>query len=169
MNADPSDQYNIVRMMEHLSWQNHQFFVFELLYKDMFQHIQDNNYRGFSIGEISQYARQILQCLQFLEEREIIHCDLKPENILICDSVCKKIKIVDFGVSTKIDEQIYTYVQSRFYRAPEVILRIPYTTKVDIWSLGCIIAELFTGEPLFPANSEQELLEYIMELKGCPT
>jgi serine/threonine protein kinase len=103
-----------------------------------------------------------------LEERDIIHCDLKPENILICDQECKKIKIVDFGVSTKIEEQIYTYVQSRFYRAPEVILRIPYTTKVDMWSLGCILAELFTGEPLFPANSEQELFEYIMELKGCP-
>ena len=61
---------------------------------------------------------------------------------------------------------MYTYVQSRYYRAPEVILRIPYSEKVDIWSLGCILAELFTGEPLFPGNNEQEQLEYIMELKG---
>jgi serine/threonine protein kinase len=49
---------------------------------------------------------------------------------------------------------MYTYVQSRFYRAPEVILRIPYNTKVDMWSLGCIVAELFTGEPLFPGKNE---------------
>lgn len=49
---------------------------------------------------------------------------------------------------------MYSYVQSRFYRAPEVVLRIPYSPKVDIWSLGCIVAELFTGEPLFPGNSE---------------
>ena len=59
-------------------------------------------------------------------------------------------------------------MQSRFYRAPEVILRIPYTPKVDIWSLGCILAELYTGEPLFPGNNEQEQLEYMMELLGIP-
>ena len=60
-------------------------------------------------------------------------------------------------------------MQSRFYRSPEVILRIPYTEKVDMWSLGCILAELFTGEPLFPGNNEQEQLEHIMEVKGIPS
>lgn len=79
------------------------------------------------------------------------------------------LKLVDFGSGCKTSEQVYTYVQSRFYRAPEVVLRIPYSTKVDIWSLGCIIAELFTGEPLFPGNNEQELLEYMMEVLGMPT
>jgi dual specificity tyrosine-phosphorylation-regulated kinase 2/3/4 len=64
---------------------------------------------------------------------------------------------------------MYTYVQSRFYRAPEVILRIPYNTKVDMWSLGCIVAELFTGEPLFPGKNEQEMLEYMMEIIGIPS
>jgi len=64
---------------------------------------------------------------------------------------------------------MYTYVQSRFYRAPEVILRIPYNTKVDLWSLGCIVAELFTGEPLFPGKNEQEMLEYMMEIIGIPS
>ena len=76
--------------------------------------------------------------------------------------------MVDFGSGSKVSEQVYTYVQSRFYRAPEVVLRIPYTVKVDVWSLGCIVAELFTGEPLFPANDEQELLEMMMEVKGIP-
>lgn len=60
-------------------------------------------------------------------------------------------------------------MQSRFYRAPEVILRIPYSEKVDIWSFGCILAELYTGEPLFPGNNEQEQLELIMEICGIPT
>ena len=59
-------------------------------------------------------------------------------------------------------------MQSRFYRAPEVILRIPYSEKVDIWSFGCILAELYTGEPLFPGNNEQEQLELIMEICGIP-
>jgi len=65
-----------------------------------------------------------------------------------------KLKVVDFGSGCLVDEQVYTYVQSRFYRSPEVILRIPYNEKVDIWSLGCILAELYTGEPLFPGNNE---------------
>lgn len=70
-----------------------------------------------------------------------------------------RLKLVDFGSGSFRGEQVYTYVQSRFYRAPEVILRLlppptSYSEKVDIWSLGCILAELFTGEPLFPGNNE---------------
>ena len=154
MEEDPLDQFNIVRMSEHLYFRQHQLFVFELLNKDLFQHIQDNNYEGFKEPLIRKYCTQILKALKFLEDREIIHCDLKPENILICDQQAEKLKIVDFGSGCKTSEQIYTYVQSRFYRAPEVVLRIPYSTKVDIWSLGCIVAELYTGEPLFPGNNE---------------
>lgn len=82
--------------------------------------------------------------------------------------MCRNLKIVDFGSGCFRDEQIYTYVQSRFYRSPEVILRVKYSEKVDIWSLGCILAELYTGEPLFPGNNEQEQLELIMELCGMP-
>ena len=104
-----------------------------------------------------------------MEDRDIIHCDLKPENILLRDKSCQTLKVVDFGSGCKTSEQVYTYVQSRFYRAPEVVLRVPYSTKVDMWSLGCIIAELFTGQPLFPGESEQELLEYMMELNGIPS
>lgn len=89
---------------------------------------------------------------------------MKPEH---------RLKLVDFGSGSFRGEQVYTYVQSRFYRAPEVILRLlpppnSYTEKVDIWSLGCILAELFTGEPLFPGNNEQEQLELIMEICGIP-
>lgn len=72
----------------------------------------------------------------------------------MCDESGQNIKVVDFGSGCLTSEQVYTYVQSRFYRAPEVILRVPYTPKVDIWSLGCILAELYTGEPLFPGNNE---------------
>lgn len=88
---------------------------------------------------------------------------------MLCDAEATTLKIVDFGSGCKTNEQMYTYVQSRFYRAPEVILRIPYNTKVDMWSLGCIVAELFTGEPLFPGKNEQEMLEYMMEVIGIPS
>lgn len=79
---------------------------------------------------------------------------MKPENILLKDERCSKLKLVDYGSGCFREEQVYTYVQSRFYRAPEVILRLKYTEKVDIWSLGCILVELYTGEPLFPGNNE---------------
>ena len=124
---------------------------------------------GFPVESISAFSKQILTALEFLQERNIIHCDLKPENILLCDEAASKLKVADFGSGCLASEQVYTYVQSRFYRSPEVILRVPYSSKVDIWSLGCILAELYTGEPLFPGQNEQEQLEYQMELKGIPS
>jgi serine/threonine protein kinase len=63
---------------------------------------------------------------------------------------------------------VYTYIQSRFYRAPEVILGLPYSTAIDMWSLGCIVAELHTGYPLFPGENENEQLACIMEVLGLP-
>jgi dual specificity tyrosine-phosphorylation-regulated kinase 2/3/4 len=66
-----------------------------------------------------------------------------------------EIKVIDFGSSCYQDEKIYTYVQSRFYRSPEIILGVPYSTSIDIWSLGCILSELHTGYPLFPGENEQ--------------
>jgi len=63
---------------------------------------------------------------------------------------------------------VYTYIQSRFYRAPEVILGLPYTTAIDMWSLGCIVAEMHTGYPLFAGENEVEQLACIMELLGLP-
>ena len=104
-----------------------------------------------------------------MENLNIIHCDLKPENILLRDENGEALKLVDYGSGCFRDEQVYTYVQSRFYRAPEVILRIPYSEKVDIWSFGCILAELYTGEPLFPGKNEQEQIELIMEICGIPS
>lgn len=168
MQEDPHDKYNIVRMLDQCTFREHHCFVFELLHTDLFEHLKATGFVGFSTDKIRDYAVQILKGLVFLEKHKIIHCDLKPENILCADAVCRSLKIVDFGSGCFRDEQIYTYVQSRFYRSPEVILRIKYTEKVDIWSLGCILAELYTGEPLFPGNNEQEQLELIMELSGMP-
>ncbi|KAI8613224.1 kinase-like domain-containing protein [Chytriomyces sp. MP71] len=79
-----------------------------------------------------------------------------------------KVKVIDFGSSCYEHEKIYTYVQSRFYRSPEVILGISYTVAIDMWSFGCILAEMFTGYPLFPGENEQEQLACIMEVKGVP-
>jgi len=96
----------------------------------------------------------------------IVHCDLKPENILFTDDSYLNIKIIDFGASCNDYTNGFFYVQSRYYRAPEVVLGAPYDQAVDMWSLGCIIYELITGKPLFPAYDENELLEYVVLTVG---
>jgi dual specificity tyrosine-phosphorylation-regulated kinase 2/3/4 len=104
-----------------------------------------------------------------LKENDVIHCDLKPENILLKDPTKSGIKIIDFGSSCFQDERVYTYIQSRFYRAPEIILGIPYTCSIDMWSFGCIMAEFCIGFPLFPGEDEMEQLAMMMEVCGIPS
>ena len=106
--------------------------------------------------------------MKFLNQERIIHCDLKPENILLVKPYKSLIKLIDFGSSCFEHERLYTYIQSRFYRAPEVILGISYKMSIDMWSLGCIIAELIIGYPLFPGENEYEQLLCIMEMLGLP-
>jgi dual specificity tyrosine-phosphorylation-regulated kinase 2/3/4 len=79
------------------------------------------------------------------------------------------IKMIDFGSSTFLDERMYTYIQSRFYRAPEIMLGIPYDCSIDMWSFGCIIAELYIGYPIFPGESEQDQMSRIIEMVGMPS
>jgi hypothetical protein len=90
-------------------------------------------------------AIQCLEALQFLHGLGLIHCDLKPENILVKSYSRCEIKVIDLGSSCFETDHLCSYVQSRSYRAPEVILGLPYDKKIDIWSLGCILAELCTG------------------------
>ena len=92
----------------------------------------------------------------------MIHCDLKPENIVFKDKNCQDIKIIDFGASCRDWKNGFFYVQSRFYRAPEIVLGCPYDHAVDMWSLGCIVFELVHGKPLFPAMDENELMEFFV-------
>ena len=85
-----------------------------------------------------------------------MHCDLKPENILLRHYNKAMVKIIDFGSSCFSHERVYTYIQSRFYRAPEVILGIPYSFEIDMWSFGCVVCELINGMPIFPGASEAD-------------
>ena len=92
--------------------------------------------------------KSILENLKFLKNIGIVHCDLKPENI-VYTSDNKNIKIIDYGSATYIDDTNYWYIQTRPYRAPEVVLGCPFDYSVDMWSLGCVLYELMTGETLF--------------------
>lgn len=102
-----------------------------------------------------------------MKQLGIIHCDLKPENILLKQKDKSGIVIADFGSGTLDEEIVYTYIQSRFYRAPEIMLGVfPYTQAIDMWSMGCIMIELFTGFPLFPGTNEREQLQLIIDVIG---
>jgi len=135
---------------------------------NLYDFLKENNFRSLSLGLIRRFAIQILEALKFLRSNNIIHCDLKPENILLKSHQKSEVKLIDFGSSCFSHEKIYTYIQSRFYRAPEIMFAIPYTTAIDMWSLGCILAELHTGIPLFPGENEPEQMSYIMEVNGFP-
>ena len=96
----------------------------------------------------------------------IVHCDIKPENILLQNLHSPAIKLIDFGSACATTHQMHTYVQSRFYRSPEVLLGCSYGGAIDMWSLGAIVGELFLGLPLFPGESEYNQLFRIVQMRG---
>lgn len=121
---------------------------------------------GFSLKEVQHISYELLQALLLLKEQKIIHADIKPENVLCADHINQKFKLSDFGVSCLVSQQTAFYIQTRWYQAPEVILGADYGLPIDMWSFGCMIAELYTKIPLFPGKNESEQLMYQMELLG---
>lgn len=115
---------------------------------------------------MQKIAKQLLAALDYVHSLRLIHCDLKPENILVKSYSNCFVKVIDFGSSCFVDDHLSSYVQSRSYRAPEVMLGLPYDQKIDLWSLGCILAELWTGYVLFQNDSVQSLLARIIGIIG---
>lgn len=138
--------------------------MFELLgSNDLYKEIKQSQMTGLAqISQIKLIVEQILQGLCHLKECGIVHCDLKPENVIYTSDAKTDVKIVDLGSASSKQEKGFTYVCSRYYRAPEMVLsrKADYTCAVDMWSLGCITAELYNGLPLFLASSQNELIEY---------
>lgn len=164
---DPEDKHHIVRIYDSFVYQRHLCICFELLDTNLYELIKINHFRGLSLSIVQMFSKQILRGLALLKDAGIIHCDLKPENILLCTSVKPaEIKIIDFGSACMEDRTVYSYIQSRYYRSPEVLLGYQYTTAIDMWSFGCIVAELFLGLPLFPGASEFDLLRRMIEILG---
>ncbi|XP_055644192.1 dual specificity tyrosine-phosphorylation-regulated kinase 2 isoform X5 [Toxorhynchites rutilus septentrionalis] len=165
---DADGSYNVIHMLDYFYFRNHLCISFELMSLNLYELIKKNNYQGFSLSLIRRFCNSIVKCLRLLYQENIIHCDLKPENVLLKQRGSSLIKVIDFGSSCYSHRKVYTYIQSRFYRSPEVILGLSYGTPIDMWSLGCILAELYTGYPLFPGENEVEQLACIMEVLGVP-
>jgi serine/threonine protein kinase len=150
------DNPNIISFDKEFMFKNHVCLVFEYFGSDLYNNYIKKKFE-FSRQDIKSISRQILLGLDYIHKKNIIHCDLKPENILINND--KKIKLIDFGSSVKMDHSFqsnYFYIQSRWYRSPDVILELNFNTKIDIWSFGCILYELIALKPLFAGKSSAE-------------
>jgi dual specificity tyrosine-phosphorylation-regulated kinase 2/3/4 len=158
----------MVNFTQSFYFRGHLCISTELLDMNLYEFIKSNSFRGFSLKIVRRFTKQLLSSLLLLKQHKVIHCDLKPENVLLAHPLHSEIKVIDFGSSCFENEKVYTYIQSRFYRSPEVILGMTYGMPIDMWSLGCILAELFTGVPIFPGENEQEQLACIMEVFGPP-
>lgn len=165
---DPENHHSCVNFDQNFYFRGHLCISTDLLGMNLYEFIKAHDFRGFSLKLIRRFTKQMLGSLLLLQAHKVIHCDLKPENILLVHPIHSEIKVIDFGSSCFENEKVYTYIQSRFYRSPEVILGMSYGMPIDMWSLGCILAELYTGYPIFPGENEQEQLACIMEIFGPP-
>ncbi|KAJ7929390.1 hypothetical protein B0H13DRAFT_948617 [Mycena leptocephala] len=165
---DAEEKHHVIKMTEHFYFRGHLCIAMELLSINLYELIKANGFVGFTTALIRRFTSQMLLSLSLMRHHRIVHCDLKPENVLLRHPAKSAIKVIDFGSSCLEHEKIYTYIQSRFYRSPEVILGMNYHMAIDMWSLGCILAELYTGFPIFPGENEQEQLSCIMEVLGIP-
>nr|CDS17899.1 homeodomain interacting protein kinase 3 [Echinococcus granulosus] len=168
-----TEMHNIVRAIECFQHRNHMCLVFELLEQNLYEFLKSNNFRPLDLREIRPIAQQVLTALSKLRNLGLIHADLKPENImLVCptDGIMRyRVKVIDFGSACHSSKAVQnTYLQSRYYRAPEILLGLPFNEAIDMWSLGCVIAELFLGWPLYPGSSEYDQIRYIVETQGLP-
>ncbi|KIJ63386.1 hypothetical protein HYDPIDRAFT_113375 [Hydnomerulius pinastri MD-312] len=165
--ADPDDKKHIVRLERTFEHRGHLCLVFE----SMSMNLRDVVKRfgkdvGLNIKAVRAYAHQLFLALSLLKKTNIMHADIKPDNILVNEHKTL-LKLCDLGSASDASENDITpYLVSRFYRAPEIILGVPYDPALDIWSIGCTLYELYTGKILFPGRSNNQMLLLMMELKG---
>ncbi|EKE41008.1 protein kinase, putative [Entamoeba nuttalli P19] len=164
---DKSPHSRILKMLDYFMYYGHICIVTEMLGLDLYELMRRNRNHGFSIQTIRKFVQQILRALLVLSKGNIVHCDIKPENVLLVGQT-SKVKLIDFGSACFENYTLYSYIQSRHYRAPEIVLGLPYSCAIDMWSVGCMTAEFFLGYPLFGATSEYNLLFKMIEMLGTP-
>merc|ERR1740128_303666 len=171
LSQENADEFNFVRAYECFTHKNHTCLVFEMLEQNLYDFLKQNKFQPLPLKYIRPITHQVLTALLKLKQLGLIHADLKPENIMLVDPVRQpyRVKVIDFGSASHVSKAVCnTYLQSRYYRAPEIILGLPFCEAIDMWSLGCVVAELFLGWPLYPGSSEYDQIRYISQTQGLP-
>ena len=163
---DPRDEHGIVRLYDYFYYAEHLILVTELLRANLYEFSRhDPTY--FTPPRLKKVATQLLSSVAYMHRLSLIHADLKPENILMKSYAACQIKLIDLGSSFFNHDRRASYVvQSRSYRAPEVILGCDYDYKIDIWSIGCILVELAVGDVLFNDCSGAQMLARMESVLG---
>ncbi|KAJ2892403.1 serine threonine protein kinase CMGC group, partial [Coemansia aciculifera] len=181
---DPTNTFKCMHVNETFDHRNHVCMVFDLLGPSVFDFLKENEFRPFSLHHVQLFAEQLLRSVAFLHSLNLVHTDLKPENILLesgeydivpFSSVpgvktrmlkSTSIRLIDFGSATFNNEYHSQVVSTRHYRAPEIILNLGWSFPCDMWSIGCIILELLTGEALFQTHDNNEHLAMMEVVVG---
>ncbi|XP_028154272.1 dual specificity protein kinase CLK2-like isoform X2 [Diabrotica virgifera virgifera] len=180
---DPECVNLCVKMLDWFDYYGHMCITFEMLGLSVFDFLKDNNYQPYPLEQVRHIGYQLCYSVKFLHENRLTHTDLKPENILFVDSsydlvydVKKRkdvrrvkrtdVRLIDFGSATFDHEHHSTIVSTRHYRAPEVILELGWSQPCDVWSIGCILFELYLGITLFQTHDNREHLAMMQRIIG---
>lgn len=181
---DPSGSRHCVRLRDWFEYREHVCMVFERLGPSLYDFLRKNGYKPFSAGVVREVGQQLLESVAFLHGLGLVHTDLKPENILLTSGEYDKaspppdsrvgrrvplsssIQVIDFGSATYDDQYHSSIVSTRHYRAPEVMLGVGWSYPCDIWSVGCILVELLSGDVLFQTHDNLEHLAMMEAMLG---
>ncbi len=163
---------NIVTLYDVIHTENKLMLVFDYMDKDLKKYMDSRGDRGqLDPATIKRFMRDLLRGTAFCHENRVLHRDLKPQNLLINSK--GQLKLADFGLARAFGIPVNTFsneVVTLWYRAPDVLLGSrTYNTSIDIWSAGCIMAEMYTGRPLFPGTTNEDQLQKIFRLMGTPS
>ncbi|KAK3050862.1 U4/U6 small nuclear ribonucleoprotein prp4 [Extremus antarcticus] len=165
--ADQDDKKHIIRLLRQFEHKGHLCLVFENLSADLREVLKKFGRNvGLNLKAIRSYALQMFLALSHLKKCQILHADLKPDNILVSEKR-NLLKICDLGTASFAeDAEVTPYLVSRFYRAPEVILGMPFDYAIDMWAIGCTLFELYTGRILFAGADNNQMLRAVQECRG---
>jgi len=168
---DPSGKHQLLRLLDYMYYKEHLIIVTELLRDSLFSFYRYLTASGkrlkyFSSRTLAALSDQMLRALQFLHDNGLVHCDVKPENVCVVSASRRIFKLIDFGSAVCNYDCHNSYVQSRWYRAPEVMLGVEWGPQVDVWSFGCLLAELLLGGPLFHAPTVEAVLASQIAVMG---
>ncbi|XP_046814817.1 dual specificity protein kinase CLK2 isoform X2 [Vespa crabro] len=191
---DPEGHHLCVKMLDWFNYHGHMCIAFEMLGLSVFDFLKnnmlqrDNNYQPYPLEHVRHMGYQLCYAVKFLHDNKLTHTDLKPENILFVDSDYEStynskkfflfkrkdvrrvkrtdIRLIDFGSATFDHEHHSTIVSTRHYRAPEVILELGWSQPCDVWSIGCILFELYLGITLFQTHDNREHLAMMERILG---